>query len=106
MEWKPIEPEEHVPASLVKFQEAGEEFMGIFKGVIEFSNEHGDGIMYKFLDIESDEEYIIFGGLKVLDDRMRRVPIDSPVKIVYLGKKQSSKNKSRFFKDFSVFIGQ
>ena len=83
-----------------------QEAVGIFRGIVEFTNDNGEGHFYKLEDIDDpDLEYIVFGGLAVLDDRMKKVPLDKPVKIVYKGKKQSSKNKSRFFKDFDVFLG-
>ena len=35
---------------------------------------------------------------------LRNTPLDAETKIVYLGKKQSGKNKSRFYKDFAIFV--
>ena len=102
-----VEEVEYKESEVVKFEEAGQEFIGRYLGYIEFSNDNGDGLFYKFADVDdNDLEYIIFGGLTVLDDRMKRVPIDVVAKIVYKGKKQSSKNKTRFFKDFQVFIAK
>ena len=109
MEFEEIEVEavEYKESEVVKFEEAGQEFVGKYLGFIEFSNDNGDGMFYKFVDVDDDDlEYIIFGGLTVLDDRMKKVPIDGIVKIVYQGKKQSSRNKSRYFKDFKVFVAK
>lgn len=108
MNWNKIEVEEfeEKQSEVVKFDEAGQEVAGIFRGIVEFSNDNGEGHFYKLEDIDDpDLEYIVFGGLVVLDDRMKKVPLDKPVKIVYLGKKESAKNKSRSFKNFDVFIG-
>lgn len=108
MEWNKVEMEEYEEkqSEVIKFAEEGDELIGVYKGYVEFENDNGTGKFYKFEDVDDPElEYICFGGLAVLDDRMSKVPIDAPTKIVYKGKKQSSKNKSRFFKDFEVFIG-
>lgn len=102
-----VEEVEYKESEVVKFEEAGQEFIGRYLGFIEFTNDNGEGLFYKFVDVDDDDlEYIIFGGLTVLDDRMKKVPIDVVAKIVYKGKKQSSKNKTRFFKDFQVFIAK
>jgi len=109
MEFEKIEVEEveYKESEVIKFEEAGQEFIGKYLGFIEFENDNGKGLFYKFEDVDDDQlEYIVFGGLTVLDDRMKKVPIDGVAKIVYKGKKQSSKNKSRFFKDFDVFIAK
>lgn len=102
-----VEEVEYKESEVVKFEEAGQEFIGRYLGFIEFSNDNGDGLFYKFADVDDDDlEYIIFGGLTVLDDRMKKVPLEGIAKIVYKGKKQSSKNKSRYFKDFQVFVAK
>ena len=102
-----VEEVEYKESEVIKFEEAGQEFIGRYLGFIEFTNDNGDGLFYKFADVDDDDlEYIIFGGLTVLDDRMKKVPIDAVAKIVYKGKKQSSKNKTRFFKDFQVFVAK
>lgn len=102
-----VEEVEYKESEVIKFEEAGQEFIGKYLGIVEFTNDNGEGFFYKFEDVDDDQlEYIVFGGTVVLDDRMKRAPLDSIVKIVYKGKKQSSKNKSRFFKDFQVFVAK
>lgn len=109
MEYEEVKAEEveYKESEVVKFEEAGQEFIGKYLGFIDFENDNGKGMFYKFADVDDDElEYIVFGGLTVLDDRMKKVPLDAQVKIIYLGKKQSSRNKSRYFKDFKVFVAR
>lgn len=113
MKWEKMadqEEQEYPEAELIKFVEEGDSLTGQFIGIVEFSNDNGEGMFYKFKKLNSadepiEDELITFPS-SVLETKMKNVPIDAFVKIVYKGKVQSKKNKSRFYKDFDVFVGR
>lgn len=107
MSWNEITIEtEQKESSVVKFTEEGQEFIGIFRGIVKYPDKDTgvEKFFWKFEDPDDDQiEFIIFPSA-VLETKMSKVPLDTETKIVYLGKKQSAKNKSRFYKDFAIFI--
>jgi hypothetical protein len=107
MAWNEITVEtEEKTSSVMKFNEEGDELIGIFRGIVKYSDKTTgeEKFFWKFEDPDDDQiEFIVFPSA-VLETKMSRVPLDAETKIVYLGKKQSGKNKSRFYKDFAIFI--
>ena len=107
MAWNEITIEQEEKASSVmKFLEEGDELIGIFRGIVKYADKTTgeEKFFWKFEDPDDDQiEFIVFPSA-VLETKMSRVPLDSETQIVYLGKKQSAKNKSRFYKDFAIFI--
>ena len=47
-----VEEVEYKESEVVKFEEAGQEFIGRYLGFIEFTNDNGDGLFYKFADVD------------------------------------------------------
>ena len=91
MNWKKIEPEvvEEKKSDVVRFEEKGDEFIGVYLGFVEYEKDGEKNIFYKFADADDEEmEYVMF-PTSVLKTKMERVPLDRPVKIVYLGKVKS-----------------
>ncbi len=107
MAWNEITIEQEEKASSVmKFNEEGDELIGIFRGIVKYADKTTgeEKFFWKFEDPDDDQiEFIVFPSA-VLETKMSRVPLDAETKIVYLGKKQSAKNKSRFYKDFAIFV--
>ena len=107
MSWNEITIEqEEKNSSVMKFLEEGDELIGIFRGIVKYSDKETgvEKFFWKFEDPDDDQiEFIVFPSA-VLETKMARVPLDAETKIVYLGKKQSAKKKSRFYKDFAIFI--
>jgi len=108
MSWNEItiEQKEMKESEVVKFTEEGQEFVGIFRGIIKYADKTTgeEKFFWKFEDSDDSElEFIIFPSA-VLETKMAKVPMDTETKIVYLGKKQSGKNASRFYKDFAIFV--
>jgi hypothetical protein len=107
MAWNEITIEQEEKASSVmKFVEEGDELIGIFRGIVKYADKTTgeEKFFWKFEDPDDDQiEFIVFPSA-VLETKMSRVPLDAETKIVYLGKKQSAKNKSRFYKDFAIFV--
>jgi hypothetical protein len=89
---------EYKESERVVFEEKGQEFIGEFIGFFEFEGAYGPGIGYKFVDVDDPElEYTIFGD-SVLKTKMKNVPVNAIVKIVYEGKKKSEKT-GRMYKE-------
>lgn len=106
MEWNKIEikSEERKEATLVRFETAGDEFIGVLKEIVEYNKNGEDKMFWKFVDMDDAEiEYMLFPS-SVLTTKMANIGLDTPVKIVYLGKKKSSKS-SFYFKDFDIYTG-
>jgi len=103
MAFKKVEVE-YENSEIVKFEEEGQEFVGIYRGYQDWKNENGEGRFYKFEDPDDDEvNYTIYESA-VLKTKMPKVPLDALVKIVYLGKKPSKRNKSQSYRDYDIFI--
>jgi len=107
MSWNEITIDtERKESEVVKFVEEGQEFVGIFRGIVKYPDKTTgeEKFFWKFEDPDDEElEFIIFPSA-VLVTKVERIPLDATAKIVYLGKKQSGKNATRFYKDFAVFI--
>ena len=84
----------------VEWEEIGQEIVGILKNIRRDVGEN-KSIMYEIE--EEDGSIISIWGSTILDNRMIRVDVGDKVKIIYKGKKQSQKNKTRSFHDFEVF---
>jgi hypothetical protein len=96
---------EYKESEAVKFESVGQEFMGEFIGFFEFEGAYGPGIGYKFVDVDDPElEYVIFGD-SVMKTKMKNVPVNAIVKIVYQGKKKSEKT-GRMYKDYKFFLAK
>jgi hypothetical protein len=107
MYWDKLEDEqyEEKQSEVVKFEEKGDEFIGVFRGIVEYSNANGEGKFYKFEDVDDEEKEFIIFPTTVLETKFKRVPLDAMVKIVYLGKKKSEKNPKYSYKDYDIYIG-
>lgn len=106
MEWNKVEFEstEKKEATIVRFENAGDEFIGMLREVVTYKKNDEEKMFWKFTDIDDVEiEYILF-PTSVLTTKMANITIDTPVKIVYLGKKKSGKS-SFYFKDFDIYTG-
>jgi hypothetical protein len=109
MNWKKIEiePKEENEAIVVRFEEKGDEFIGKYMGYVEYKDKTTgeDKIFYKFVDLDDEEiNYIMFPSSVILN-KMKMVPLDAPVKIVYEGLKKSEKSKFKY-KDFSFYLSE
>lgn len=107
LNFEKLEDEEYdeKESEVIKFTEAGDEFIGVFRGIVEYKNERGEGKFYKFEDTDgNDVEYIIF-PTTVLETKFKRVPLDATVKIRYLGMKKSEKSIYSY-KDYEIFIAK
>ena len=106
MNWNKIEfnEEERKESEVVRFEEEGDEFIGKYLGFVEYEKDGEKNIFYKFQDIDDDEIEFIMFPTSVLKTKMERVPLDKPVKIVFLGQVKSKKSRYNY-KDFDVFIG-
>lgn len=107
MKWDKLEEEEQ-SSNVKKFENVDDEIIGIYLGFKDWSNANGSGRIHNFADIDDpdneDSNFIVF-GTTALNSKMKRVPIDVPVKIVYLGKKPTKKNPAFKYHDYDVFLG-
>lgn len=107
IKWNEIPEDEYdeKDSEVVKFVEDGDVFIGIFRGIVEYKNERGEGKFYKFEDPEDeDKEYVIF-PTAVLETKFKKVPLDALVKVVYKGMKKSEKSIYSY-KDYDVFTSK
>jgi hypothetical protein len=102
---EPQEEEQYDEAEVVRFEEPGTVFMGIYKECIEYTDkETGEPAMFwKFKPLIDGPDQIIF-PTSVLKTKMENVEPNTALKIEYVGMQKSK--KSRFeYKNFRFYIG-
>jgi hypothetical protein len=107
-EWSEMDnsEEEYERAEQMKFEEPGDTYMGIYKEYIDTTNDKGEPVQFwKFESLIDGEPDLILFPTAVLRTKMENVEPNTPLKIEYIGYRQSQKS-SHQYKDFKFFTGE